>query len=102
VGGGVTDGAGHTGFSTGGQTRRSTAAATGGVAAGGGAVAHAPSSIATDTAAPIPDNGSARNTLEASLGWVFLEVGLALAVLVLIVWWTLPRKPRDPKDDEPK
>jgi hypothetical protein len=40
--------------------------------------------------------------LEESLGWVFLEVGLALAVLVLIVWWTLPRKPRDPKDDEPK
>jgi hypothetical protein len=40
--------------------------------------------------------------VEESLGWVFLEVGLALAVLVLIVWWTLPRKPRDPEDDEPK
>jgi hypothetical protein len=51
---------------------------------------------------PIADNGSARNRKEGSVGWVFLEVGLALAILVLIVWWTLPRKPRDRKDDEPK
>jgi hypothetical protein len=33
---------------------------------------------------------------------VFLEVALALAIAVLIVWWTLPRKPRGRReDDEP-
>ena len=38
---------------------------------------------------------------EVVLGWVLLEVALALAVAILIVWWTLPRKPRDAeKDDE--
>ena len=25
--------------------------------------------------------------------WVFLEIVVALAVAVAIVWWTLPRKP---------
>ena len=31
------------------------------------------------------------------MGWVMLEIALALAVAVAIVWWTLPRKekPRD-------
>jgi hypothetical protein len=29
------------------------------------------------------------------MGWVFLEIFVALAVAVAIVWWTLPRKPRD-------
>jgi hypothetical protein len=29
------------------------------------------------------------------MGWVFLEIVAALAVAVAIVWWTLPRKPRD-------
>jgi hypothetical protein len=36
------------------------------------------------------------------MGWVFLEIAVALAVAVAIVWWTLPRKPRDgvsAKDD---
>jgi hypothetical protein len=28
------------------------------------------------------------------LGWVFLEIALALVIAVAIVWWTLPRKPR--------
>jgi hypothetical protein len=28
---------------------------------------------------------------------VYLEMGLALALAVFIVWWTLPKKP--PKDD---
>ena len=46
------------------------------------------------------DNGLARNTgTEACVGWVFLEIGLALAIAVLIVWWTMPRKPRT-RDDE--
>ena len=30
--------------------------------------------------------------------WVFLEILAALAVAVLIVWWTMPRKPREDKD----
>lgn len=43
------------------------------------------------------------------MGWVFLEVLLALAIAVGIVWWTLPRKPKPPgnagavaKDDPPQ
>jgi len=28
------------------------------------------------------------------MGWVFLEVLAALAIAVGIVWWTLPRKPK--------
>jgi hypothetical protein len=91
--------AGQTGFSTGGQTSGSDAAATG---AGGGAVTHAARRIVDASAAAIPDNGSGCKVKEEAVGWVFLEVGLALAILVLIVWWTLPRKPRDGKDDEPK
>ena len=27
--------------------------------------------------------------------WLLLEAGLALVVLILIVWWTWPKKPRD-------
>jgi hypothetical protein len=27
--------------------------------------------------------------------WLLLEAGIALLLLVLIVWWTLPRKKRD-------
>lgn len=38
------------------------------------------------------------------VGWVFLEIALALAIAVGIVWWTLPRKekPREavPPDEE--
>jgi hypothetical protein len=28
------------------------------------------------------------------MGWVFLEVTVALAIAIGIVWWTMPRKPR--------
>jgi hypothetical protein len=28
------------------------------------------------------------------MGWVFLEVALALAAAIGIVWWTLPKKKR--------
>lgn len=28
------------------------------------------------------------------MGWVFLEVVLALAIAIGIVWWTLPRNKR--------
>ena len=31
---------------------------------------------------------------------VILEMILALALLVLIVWWTWPKKPRDGGDDK--
>ena len=31
--------------------------------------------------------------------WLLLEAGVALAILVLIVWWTWPRKP--PSDRGP-
>jgi uncharacterized membrane protein YccC len=34
------------------------------------------------------------------LGWVFLEIALALAIAVAIVWWTLPKK-RKPREDAP-
>lgn len=29
------------------------------------------------------------------MGWFFLMVAAALAIAVGIVWWTLPRKPKD-------
>ena len=28
--------------------------------------------------------------------WVFLEIVVALALAIAIVWWTLPRKPKPP------
>jgi hypothetical protein len=36
---------------------------------------------------------------EPPMGWVFFEVALVLAIAFVIVWWTIPRKPR-PKDGE--
>jgi len=27
--------------------------------------------------------------------WLLLEAGFALVVLIVIVWWTWPKKPRD-------
>lgn len=73
------------------------AAATGGFTGSCGVLAHAPS-----TSAAMHDNERDRNAddEEDGLGWVFLEIGVALVVAVLIVWWTLPRKPRDGKADD--
>lgn len=34
--------------------------------------------------------------------WVFLEILAALGVAVLIVWWTMPRKPRRDEDADRK
>jgi hypothetical protein len=37
--------------------------------------------------------------------WLIIEAALAVAILVGIVWWTLPRQPRPadpPADDENK
>jgi hypothetical protein len=34
--------------------------------------------------------------------WIFLlEAGTALALLLFILWWTLPRKEKDPTDAGP-
>lgn len=99
---GAAGGVGQSGFWTAGQIRGAGAAATAG-GAGGGVVAQpaATQTVATAPArAAMEDNGLACNTgTEAGVGWVFLEIGLALAIAVLIVWWTLPRKPRT-RDDE--
>lgn len=35
------------------------------------------------------------------MGWVFLEIALALAIAIGIVWWTFPRSPRREQRDEP-
>jgi hypothetical protein len=33
--------------------------------------------------------------------WLLLEAGVALALLIFIVWWTMPRhnRPRDPDNE---
>jgi hypothetical protein len=36
----------------------------------------------------------------APMGWVFLEILLALAIAVAIVWWTFPKKPKSDGKDE--
>ena len=33
------------------------------------------------------------------MAWVFLEILLALAIAVAIVWWTIPKKPKSPDKD---
>ena len=35
------------------------------------------------------------------LVWFLVEAGVALALLILIVWWTLPRRQRN-GEDEPR
>ena len=32
--------------------------------------------------------------------WFILEAAVALALLLFIVWWTWPRKPKPPADGE--
>ena len=34
--------------------------------------------------------------------WVFLEIALALAVAVAIVWWTMPRRPGKRESEDGK
>jgi hypothetical protein len=34
-----------------------------------------------------------------ALFWLLLEAGVALAILIFIVWWTLPRRKSDDKSD---
>jgi hypothetical protein len=33
--------------------------------------------------------------------WLIIEAALAVAILIGIVWWTLPRRPKKPDDDAP-
>ena len=33
--------------------------------------------------------------------WLILEAAIALAILLIIVWWTWPRKPKTPDDRNP-
>ncbi len=37
------------------------------------------------------------------MAWLLLEAGVALALLIFIVWWTMPRskKSRDDRKDPP-
>jgi hypothetical protein len=35
------------------------------------------------------------------MGWVFFQVILAFGVAVFIVWWTFPRKKKDPPVEPP-
>lgn len=32
------------------------------------------------------------------MSWVLLEAGLALVLLIVIVWWTMPRSRKDDRD----
>ena len=60
-----------------------------------------PASSAANASAMIEDNdGDGIWIGEDTLGWVFLEIALALVIAVAIVWWTLPRKPRRGETDK--
>jgi hypothetical protein len=39
--------------------------------------------------------------VSSGLWIILLEAGLALALFVFIVWWTLPRKRKDDRDGGP-
>lgn len=77
------------GFSAGGQMRGSSAAPAG----TGGGVAQPASIMAASVAAAMTDNGRIAGE-EVFVGWVFLEIAVALAIAAAIVWWTFPKKPR--------
>jgi hypothetical protein len=66
---------------------------------GGDAQPASASSIATRTAAGVDDNGRTGFAIRRrEVGWVFLEIVAVLAIAIAIVWWTLPKKPKKPKD----
>jgi hypothetical protein len=33
--------------------------------------------------------------------WFFIEIGVALTLLILIVWWTVPRGKKGKDDNQP-
>jgi hypothetical protein len=68
----------------------------------GSQAAQARSPPAGSSAQPARTRIAARQTAKARTMWViYLEMGVALALLILIVWWTWPAKQRgrDSKDD---
>ena len=73
-------------------------ASTDAVAGPGGGVAHPPSAAAASAMAAMADNGRIAGE-EVFVGWVFLEIAVALAIAALIVWWTFPKKPRGGDED---
>ena len=81
---GCAGGAGHAGCCTGGHTSGATA-----LASFSGADWQPASTSAA--AAPIHHNGR--------MGWVFLEIAVALAIAVAIVWWTIPKKPKSDAEE---
>ena len=88
-------GDGHTSCGAGGHTSASGPAARGAeVATRSGPVAQAASNTASSMQAVVDDNDATCNAEEKAVGWVFLEIVIALAIAVAIVWWTFPRKPR--------
>lgn len=99
-------GGGQAGACTGGQTSGSGATATGAGAGGGGGggVAHpaaATSAIVAAQRRTIEDNSCAPfGAREREVGWVFLEIAVALVIAVAIVWWTMPRKPGKREDED--
>lgn len=95
MGTGVASGSGHTGFSAGGQ-RSGSGARTISRGGGGDAQPASASRIATRPAVAVDDNGRTGFAIRRrAVAWVFLEIVAALAIAVGIVWWTLPKKPKD-------
>ena len=47
------------------------------------------------------DSIKATNTMEI-LSWFLVEALAATALLVLVVWWTWPRAPKNEDDDQPE
>jgi hypothetical protein len=37
---------------------------------------------------------------EGAVGWILLEVAVVIAIAALIVWWTFPKPPRAPPDQD--
>ena len=63
-------------------------------------IARSATAAAQDRA--IEDNSCAPVGAKGRLvGWVFLEIAVALVIAVAIVWWTMPRRTgkRDDKDE---
>jgi hypothetical protein len=77
------------GLSTAGSGQASGASAAGGGAFGTLAQA---ASVHASTARPMQ---AARTRGEREMLWFALEIVLGLALFIGIVWWTLPRAPRD-------
>jgi hypothetical protein len=46
-------------------------------------------------------DGGSTPIIKPPMFWLLLEAGVAGLLLILIVAWTLPRKPRQSKKDDP-